>query len=396
MNPQAPETADGQEAEDIVFPLHEEPENTEENAEWKLYNLLSLDGGGIRGYWSLLALQKLMGYIAEKEENEDDGTLHSFSPEGWPDNVSQVPRTQEEKRQIAAANTPEDKCRAYSNTRRYLPCHYFDHICGSSTGASDEKAVETPYLIRSYDHNQRTSPNQSRRSTRRGTMRTNRSNTGRSGEMIMGQRGNTQPQTPINYENAQDFEIWEVARAATAAPFYFEPFEIRIPRSSGHLLFTDGGFSTSNNPTREGTQEIEEMHGTNSMGVVVSIGTARHNERPREKGILPVIQKLKGFVQSATDPEVMHLEMKRKSYPDKFPYYRLNDPGGTSIELDEWKPKRGMFKNKAAGSETIKAIKDAFSKWAGEMENIRTLEQCAADLVDRRRARTSNRTMWER
>ena len=261
---------------------------------------------------------------------------------------------------------------------------------------SDEKAVETPYLIRSYDHNKRTSPNQSRRSTRRGTMRTDRSNTGRSGETIIGRHGNTQPQTPINYENAQDFEIWEVARAATAAPFYFEPFRIRIPRSSGHLLFTDGGFSTSNNPTREGTQEIEEMHGANSIGVVVSIGTARDNERPREKGILPIIQKLKGFVQSATDPEVMHLEMKRKSYPDKFPYYRLNDPGGTSVELDEWKPKRGMFKNKAAGSETIKVIKDAFSTWAGRMENVRILEQCAADLVDRRRARTANRTMWER
>lgn len=42
MSPQDPETAYGQEAEDIVLPLHEEPENTEDNAEWKLYNLLSL------------------------------------------------------------------------------------------------------------------------------------------------------------------------------------------------------------------------------------------------------------------------------------------------------------------------------------------------------------------
>lgn len=261
---------------------------------------------------------------------------------------------------------------------------------------SDQIAIGKPYLIRSYDHNQRTSPSQSRRSTRRATMRSNGTNTGRSGETMMGGRGNIPPKTLINYENAQDFEIWEVARAATAAPFYFEPFRIKIPRSPSHLLFTDGGFGTSNNPTKDGAQEIEELHGNDSMGVVVSIGTARHNQRPSEKGILPIIQKLKGFVQSATDPEIMHHVMERKAQPDKFPYYRLNDPGGTNVELDEWKPKRGMFKNKAAGSETIKTIRDAFSMWAGETETVRKLQECALMLVDRRRARTSDRTMWER
>ena len=76
-----------------------------------------------------------MEYIAVVEEEYDDNTYHSFSPEEWPDNVSQVPLTDEEKRQIGAANTAEAKCRAISDTRRYLPCHYFDYICGSSTGA---------------------------------------------------------------------------------------------------------------------------------------------------------------------------------------------------------------------------------------------------------------------
>ena len=40
--------------------------------------LLALDGGGIRGYWSLLALNKLMEFIA-LEELEEPEAPHSFS-----------------------------------------------------------------------------------------------------------------------------------------------------------------------------------------------------------------------------------------------------------------------------------------------------------------------------
>ena len=92
------------------------------------------DGGGIRGYWSLLALEKLMEYIARKEE-KDGETYHSFSPQSWPENVSQVPLTEQENSGMKDAYSEEEKVRKLSCTRRYLPCHYFDHICGSSTGA---------------------------------------------------------------------------------------------------------------------------------------------------------------------------------------------------------------------------------------------------------------------
>ena len=76
-----------------------------------------------------------MEYIAEKEEEEDDEIYHSFSPEGWPDDVSHVPLTDEERTQRNHADTAEAKCRAIHKTKRYLPCHYFDYIGGSSTGA---------------------------------------------------------------------------------------------------------------------------------------------------------------------------------------------------------------------------------------------------------------------
>ena len=94
-----------------------------------------LDGGGIRGLWTLLALQRLFDFIANLEEEADKEVYTSFHPERLPENVSQVPLTDEERRPIELAYDPNIRARNQPQNRRYLPCHYFDHICGSSTGA---------------------------------------------------------------------------------------------------------------------------------------------------------------------------------------------------------------------------------------------------------------------
>ena len=93
------------------------------------------DGGGIRGYWSLLALEKLMEFVAEAEERSNRRMYHSFFPEPWPDHVSQIPLTQKQQQRASEANGEESKARVLPQARRFLPCHYFDNICGSSTGA---------------------------------------------------------------------------------------------------------------------------------------------------------------------------------------------------------------------------------------------------------------------
>ena len=102
-------------------------------------NTEDTDGGGIRSYWSLLALQKLMEFVATAEEEKHDengNVLHSFHPELWPDRVLQIPSTAvKELRDIKNARHKEGKLRAMHRARRFLPCHYFDYICGSSTGA---------------------------------------------------------------------------------------------------------------------------------------------------------------------------------------------------------------------------------------------------------------------
>ena len=95
-----------------------------------------VDGGGIRGYWSLLALQKLMEYVAAEEERCEEGeVLHSFHPQEWPEHVSQIPLDAAEEIRFNNASDSDGKCGAIHRTRRFLPCHYFDYICGSSTGA---------------------------------------------------------------------------------------------------------------------------------------------------------------------------------------------------------------------------------------------------------------------
>ncbi len=78
-------------------------------------------------------LQKLFDYVGMEEENNQ--TDHSFTPQEWPDNVCQAPLTEEEEIPVKEAYSRRDRMRALPRTRKFLPCHYFDYVCGSSTGA---------------------------------------------------------------------------------------------------------------------------------------------------------------------------------------------------------------------------------------------------------------------
>lgn len=69
------------------------------------------------------------------EEKDGKKVHHSFWPQPWPDNVSQVPSSSDLEQKIEEANNPEAQRRAIPAAQRYLPCHYFDYICGSSTGS---------------------------------------------------------------------------------------------------------------------------------------------------------------------------------------------------------------------------------------------------------------------
>ena len=77
-----------------------------------------------------------MEYVAEAELSYNENrAYHSFAPHPYPENISQVPHTEDEKEQLNDAKGDDARYSALCKTRRYLPCHYFDFICGSSTGA---------------------------------------------------------------------------------------------------------------------------------------------------------------------------------------------------------------------------------------------------------------------
>ncbi|KAI1751776.1 acyl transferase/acyl hydrolase/lysophospholipase [Xylaria castorea] len=88
---------------------------------WNQKILLSFDGGGVRGYWSLLVLQHLMQVIRNFEVAEDGATRSSFHPCETPNNVSHL--------------TNPGNLDNHTEYTPFLPCHYFDYIGGTSTGA---------------------------------------------------------------------------------------------------------------------------------------------------------------------------------------------------------------------------------------------------------------------
>lgn len=257
-----------------------------------------------------------------------------------------------------------------------------------------------PYLIRSYDHEKQNSPHHSAKPTPRTTMQSGRTNTGISTNTNITKRRRERKKSldNINYEKAQQLEVWQVARAATAAKFYFEPLRIENARAEGFAEFTDGGFGQANNPTRTGKQEIEDLYGSDFIGIVVSVGTARKLKEDAKKATFfsTVPDSAREFADTATDPEIIHDEMQRDHDNNRrFPYYRLNYPGGLQTELDEWDPKSKMYNKKDSGTKTIANIENAFAKWAKDHDNIKRLENCATDLVARRRERMHT-NKWER
>lgn len=95
----------------------------------------------------------------------------------------------------------------------------------------------------------------------------------------------------------KDYPLWQVVRASTAAPYYFDPETIRIGRAEGGLRavsgdFVDGGVSPSNNPTLQAlmTATMEGYRFGWAAGKevlqVVSVGTGKSDPEVGHANIL--------------------------------------------------------------------------------------------------------------
>ncbi|KAI1458357.1 FabD/lysophospholipase-like protein, partial [Annulohypoxylon moriforme] len=205
-----------------------------------------------------------------------------------------------------------------------------------------------------------------------------------------------------------DLSVWQVARATTAAPMYFEPMEIltdgnsRLTRTNSRLnkhggslkpyreRLEDGGLGHANNPSKVMYDELtEQLPNHMSVGTFVSIGTARPMEQPTGSRLFRII---KGSISRLGNPEHTHKHMKNLvSKGQSFSYYRLNQPNGLAgVEMDDWNPK-------PSGKDTMNIMKATFDAYIGDPEIVRYMQKCAKELVTARRARVeANLPKWER
>ncbi|KAL5389150.1 hypothetical protein DPSP01_002465 [Paraphaeosphaeria sporulosa] len=404
---------------------------TEENC-WEDL-ILTLDGGGIRGYASLIILQRLMHEIAECE-----------------------------KRLIEEEGPVADSERTTFNEDELLPCHYFDYMYGTSTGGlisvmlarlrmtvpqcleiyrqvgEDlfghrrntlplatkyhhkplEKAVKT--IVSQYCKHHETctgddwhpwnvdeDKSQSSSSASSISGHTDRicqsicltaTHSGMIDEAYLLRTYDHRYDpliapvwvTPYN-EGADKLKIWQVTRATSAAPFFFKMLEADF--GDKHKTgFKDGGIR-ENNPSYAAYSEHASLKGDeHEPALLLSIGTGRPDTKndgfasvwPGPFGKVPLLQKwsekfavFKNVLIKYTEGEDRHKMMRTIARGEHRWYKRLNvDEGLQDMPLDEWE--EGVWTNSATGI----TKKVPGGKSLSKMENV------THDYLDRNDAKT--------
>ncbi|KAK0444964.1 FabD/lysophospholipase-like protein [Desarmillaria tabescens] len=137
-----------------------------------------------------------------------------------------------------------------------------------------------------------------------------------------------------------DCKIWEAARATTAAPTFFKAIKIVGPGGFGPD-YVDAGLGF-NNPTKEVRDEAKELFGSNRrIGVFLSIGTGHPGPSgfQQPKGIEKVLplELIRVLQRITTDCESVADELA-KEYSGDGVYFRFNVlHGAEGVYLDEWK-----------------------------------------------------------
>jgi hypothetical protein len=126
--------------------------------------------------------------------------------------------------------------------------------------------------------------------------------------------GGTKPTTIPNAK----YPLWQVVRASTAAPYFFDPETIQIGRAAGGLKaqtgdFVDGGVSPANNPALQALMTVT-MEGYNlkwqtgpEQLLVVSVGTGKadpevgHANVIQGTAALHAVLSLKALMEDCAD-----------------------------------------------------------------------------------------------
>ena len=141
-------------------------------------------------------------------------------------------------------------------------------------------------------------------------------------------------------KKSHNCEIWEAARATSAAPTFFSAIEIGPLVSK--IRYVDAGLGY-NNPVKQVVAEAATHFGSDALVTcVVSIGTGQPKISSYDKpGLIQnaVPTRLADILKDiATDCETTGEDMHKRCRDNPGIYYRLNvNRGLDDIELDEWK-----------------------------------------------------------
>ncbi|KAL2879971.1 hypothetical protein SGCOL_004690 [Colletotrichum sp. CLE4] len=162
---------------------------------------------------------------------------------------------------------------------------------------------------------------------------------------------------------AHNVEIWEAARAMSAAPTFFDPISIKVEAERDQ--YVDGAVAY-NNPARLVLSEAESYFGPRrTLGFLLSLGTGL-KVSDKEVNVVPpgqpidrpvvarqgsgalfsrgTIKIVKHAKASLTDSEPEHQALEERFLGTPYAYWRLNlDRGAADIKLNEYQ-KMGLLR----------------------------------------------------
>ena len=189
-----------------------------------------------------------------------------------------------------------------------------------------------------------------------------------------------------SHDHYEQLEVRQVARAATAKTFNFDPMKTEDTRGVVSMLFTDGGFGLFHNPTRTGTQEIGGLYGHSSVGIVVSVGRA-HALKPDAKKssafstIPDSVREVASGIFADSQQVHEHIQHDLEKH-EASQHFRLDYAQGLKPEFDEWEPKGNLNSNKKAWSNTISDMENAFAEWMAKLNSESASRLCRCSCCE--------------
>ncbi|KZM25365.1 uncharacterized protein EKO05_0000583 [Ascochyta rabiei] len=241
----------------------------------------------------------------------------------------------EEPSRLSAASTVNSSS-TFKSSYTDAPIQPVDRICQSiCLTATHNGQIDEAYLLRSYNH--------------------------RYDQDIL------PPWVRPYNEGADKLKIWQVTRATSAAPFYFDMLVADLGKKRGRKGFKDGGIR-ENNPSYAAYSEHASLRGDeHEPALLLSIGTGRPNSNndgfaavwPGPLGKIPLLQKwsekfavFKNVLIKYTEGEARHKTMRSIAKGEHRWYKRMNvDQGMDGLALDNWE--KGPWLNLQTGEEKV-------------------------------------------